>query len=394
MIMFVGAFSAGKSTLINSLLGEDKCATGIRPTKMNGLEEYPWNGCLLVDSTGLDAWNKPEYKQKAFEAARRSNRAVLVINARQPLKDQEAAILKQLLESQSEITVAINYWNHVETEKDRSEVKTWVHGCLKQIMRGYPVEVIPVNAKSGNDPGVQKLSQHLSLAGGYDQKLVSADAAIRNAAQQMLNQCEEYEEKEVQTCEKKLADLKLNIAILEKEVKHLDALQRRDEKDLKMKKQELRQLHEQRWSKGQIWGFVLSIVGGAAGARLGGIGGAVAGGISGAFAAYRAKEEWQQLSAQIEEKNEEIKNLKQQMIENAAADEKKELLEKKEDREQEMAAFNQKMKDILADRAVLKAFLWNEIKSLKRTCAKRELLTALDLVRLHNEQPNFMDSFK
>lgn len=32
MIMFVGAFSAGKSTLINTLLGQKLCDTGIKPT--------------------------------------------------------------------------------------------------------------------------------------------------------------------------------------------------------------------------------------------------------------------------------------------------------------------------------------------------------------------------
>ena len=60
-----------------------------------------WEGNLLVDSAGLDAMNQPTHKEKALEAARRSNMAVVMLNARQPLRDSEGPILRELVEAKS-----------------------------------------------------------------------------------------------------------------------------------------------------------------------------------------------------------------------------------------------------------------------------------------------------
>ena len=55
MVMFVGAFSAGKSTFINTILGQkDHCKVGVRPTttdlhiSFHGVEFHSWTRPALM----------------------------------------------------------------------------------------------------------------------------------------------------------------------------------------------------------------------------------------------------------------------------------------------------------------------------------------------------------
>ena len=369
MIMFVGAFSAGKSTLINNLLGEKRCATGIRPTT-NDLHFHDWHRHLLVDSTGLDNWNQPEHKQKALEAARRSNRAVLVINARQPIGEREIPILKQLAESQSKITVAINYWNHLETEEERSECMTYVQGCLEEIMPGLSVEVFPINAKSGSDPGVQQLSHFLRSTDDSGQKGVSASAAMRIAAQQMLDMCTAFETKAKQTHEMKIQRLDGDIASLEKDVEHSNALRRRDSADLQTEERVMRELEGQLArlaetddASGIVTGTAQGVFAGSAlGGPVGAVVGAPLGFFLGLLSADSTQKARERLNRQIEKKNQHIQHLNHK-IWNATTTEKSTLMCKIKEKEQEVSAYKKNMEELAADRAKLQALLWRKWKT-------------------------------
>ena len=369
MIMFVGAFSAGKSTLINNLLGEKRCATGIRPTT-NDLHFHDWHRHLLVDSTGLDNWNQPEHKQKALEAASRSNRAVLVINARQPIGEREIPILKQLAESQSKITVAINYWNHMETEEERSECMTYVQGCLEEIMPGLSVEVFPINAKSGSDPGVQQLSHFLRSTDDSGQKVVSANAAMRIAAQQMLDKCTAFETKAKQTHEMKIQGLDGDIASLEKDVEHSNALRRRDSADLQKEERVMRELESQLAGLAEtddasdiVTGTAKGVAaGGALGGPVGAVVGAPLGFLWGLVSADSTQKKRDRLNRKIEKTDQHIQDLNHKIC-NATTTEKSALMSKIKEKEQEVSAYKKNMEELAADRAKLQALLWRKWKT-------------------------------
>ena len=187
MIMFVGAFSAGKSALINSILNKKVCATGIRPTTSE-IQEFQWDGMLLVDSAGLDAMNKPEHKEKALEAARRSNVAVVVLNARQPLRESEKPILREVLQANSKVVVAINYWNHVQKKEEREECMKCVEEILADLMPGKRPPLFYVDASSSGDKGVKQLRKHLQSDDLQDgsQKVISATTAMLQGAKRIV----------------------------------------------------------------------------------------------------------------------------------------------------------------------------------------------------------------
>ena len=390
MIMIVGAFSSGKSTLMNNLLGEEKCETGILPTTKD-LQEEKWQGRLLVDSCGLDAWNQPENEKKAMEAARRSNRAVLVLHARQPLRASEVPILKELVRAKSEITVAINYWNHVETEEDRSKVKHFVrdclreympdrhvepvvteedrsecrenvHGCLKENMPDNSVKVFPINAKSRNDPGVQKLSRFLRSTDDGAQKLVSAEAAVQNAVQQMLEMCNMFEAKEEKEHEKKMQMLLSEIESLEKERDPKKQLLRRDQKALQSEEQELKKMDSQLTELPGLWATGSHAVGGAClGWCVGwpvAVAGAVGGGIVGSIRNSQAQPRRLELQSQKKASEERIKELRTevQMREDTEADLKTKYEAKSLEIKQESDAFEKMRVGLAADKSQLEDF--------------------------------------
>lgn len=366
MIIMLGDFSVGKTTLINSLIGEEVGATGIHPTTTD-IHEYEWHGRLLVDTPGLNAFNKPEHQEKAFEAARRSNRAVVVINGRQPIGENVVPTLKQLENSQSEITVAINFWNHLETEQERSECMTYVQGRLEEIMPGLSVEVFPINAKSGSDPGVQQLREFLLLANGSDQKQVLAIAVMRLAVQAMGDMLAAYKTKEKQA--HIIEELNLNIESLKKKVKDsnekLSRATTRHENAENEREVLIRKLEriKMQWRQTVLAGAGVGGVGAMGFIRAGPVGAftTILGGTAGCIYARDLAEQCELLMTQINQKKKHIGDLKEDLdaCMKTLKCWKNQLTKEEDKQEQEEKAYKKKMDDLKTDEEQLLDFQKN-----------------------------------
>lgn len=78
-VAVVGCFSAGKSTLINSLVGAKVCKTGVRPVTMK-LSHIPYqNGerIELVDTMGVDVLDFPEHKEETADAIANADAVIM-----------------------------------------------------------------------------------------------------------------------------------------------------------------------------------------------------------------------------------------------------------------------------------------------------------------------------
>ena len=123
-LAIVGRPNAGKSTLVNRMLGEERMITGPEAgiTRDSISIEWQWNGkaVRLVDTAGLRKRAKVEDKLEKLSAAD-TKRAidyaevvVLLLDATRGLEAQDLRIAAQVIEEGRALIVALNKWDVAE----------------------------------------------------------------------------------------------------------------------------------------------------------------------------------------------------------------------------------------------------------------------------------------
>jgi len=131
-IAIVGRPNVGKSTLVNALLGEERVVVFDQPgTTRDSIHiEFEREGrrYTLIDTAGLrrrgrvaDAPEKFSV-MKALQAIDDANVAILVLDARQDISDQDAHVAGFVLEAGRALVVAVNKWERLP-EDERDQVK-------------------------------------------------------------------------------------------------------------------------------------------------------------------------------------------------------------------------------------------------------------------------------
>jgi len=122
----------GKSTLVNTLLGEERVIVFDQPgTTRDSIEiEFERGGrrYTLIDTAGLrrrgrvtEAVEKFSV-MKALQAIEEANVAILVLDARQDISEQDAHVAGFLLETGRALVVAVNKWERLP-EEEREHTK-------------------------------------------------------------------------------------------------------------------------------------------------------------------------------------------------------------------------------------------------------------------------------
>ncbi len=128
----LGRPNAGKSTLINRILGEERVlASDIAGTTRDSIEipfEKEGREFVLVDTAGIRRRSRIDDKIEKFsviksiEAMQRSNVVVFVFDAHEGLSDQDASLLGSVLDSGRALVLAVNKWDHLP-EDERNWIK-------------------------------------------------------------------------------------------------------------------------------------------------------------------------------------------------------------------------------------------------------------------------------
>ncbi|HXG82257.1 MAG TPA: ribosome biogenesis GTPase Der [Sphingomicrobium sp.] len=162
-LAIVGRPNAGKSTLVNRMLGEERMITGPEAgiTRDSISMDWEWNGrpVRLVDTAGLRKRAKVEDKLEKLSAAdtRRAidmaEVVVLLLDATRGLESQDLRIADQVLEEGRALVIALNKWDVAENASALfNGVKAALEEGLSQL-KGVPL--LTVSGKTGK--GIDQL---------------------------------------------------------------------------------------------------------------------------------------------------------------------------------------------------------------------------------------------
>ena len=129
-LAIVGKPNAGKSSIVNALLGEERVIvsdiSGTTRDSIDSKVKYDGEEFILVDTAGIRKKSKVNWGVEKFavdrsiRAIRDCDIAVLVIDATDGLTDQDKKISQTIVEAGKGLIVAVNKWDLVE-DKDKSD---------------------------------------------------------------------------------------------------------------------------------------------------------------------------------------------------------------------------------------------------------------------------------
>jgi GTP-binding protein len=162
-LAIVGRPNAGKSTLVNKMLGEDRMITGPEAgiTRDSISIDWEWQGkpVRLIDTAGLRRKAKVEDKLERLSAAD-TQRAidfaevvVLLLDATRGLEAQDLRIADQIFSEGRAMIVVLNKWDTVE------QGSALFQGVRKALDEGFAqvrgVPLLTISAATGN--GIDKI---------------------------------------------------------------------------------------------------------------------------------------------------------------------------------------------------------------------------------------------
>lgn len=171
-VAIVGRPNAGKSTLVNAFLGEERMITGPEPglTRDAVASDLEWSGraIRIFDTAGLRRKAKVTglaeklSASDAIRAIRFAEVVVLVIDAEHPFEHQDLTIGDMVTQEGRALVIAVNKWDLIE-DKQRTlrELREMVGERLAQVPG---VALVPISALSGR--GLDKLAS--AVLASYD----------------------------------------------------------------------------------------------------------------------------------------------------------------------------------------------------------------------------------
>ncbi len=154
-LAIVGRPNAGKSTLLNALIGDERAIVDEQPgTTRDPLDaELLWQGrrLVLVDTAGIRKKTRVTYGVdyfsvlRALQAIDRCDIALLVLDATEPATAQDVTIARYVCEAGRGLVLVVNKWDLV-SQDNRDAQKDWLRRRLEFFSF---VPVLHVSAKEG-----------------------------------------------------------------------------------------------------------------------------------------------------------------------------------------------------------------------------------------------------
>ncbi|BAK77608.1 GTP-binding protein, HSR1-related [Pseudogulbenkiania sp. NH8B] len=151
-IMVYGVYNAGKSTLINALLGVERAKVADRP-ETDSVSRYPWHEFEILDTPGIDAPIKHE--EVTREQLYTADVVIFVVNPLGVIEEAKTlTTLLELVACEKKIVLVLNCKNHLEplvAERLKDELRQRLQEIALEREMSPVLQAIPileVNAKS------------------------------------------------------------------------------------------------------------------------------------------------------------------------------------------------------------------------------------------------------
>ncbi|WP_075995723.1 ribosome biogenesis GTPase Der [Salaquimonas pukyongi] len=164
-IAVVGRPNAGKSTLINQMIGEERLLTGPEAgiTRDSISVDWQWEGrtIRLFDTAGMRKKARVQEKLEklsvsdGLRSVQYAEVVIVVIDAETPFEKQDVQIADLVIREGRAPVIAVNKWDTIEDRQARlAEIREMAEASLSQVKR---LKVVPVSALTGE--GLAKLME-------------------------------------------------------------------------------------------------------------------------------------------------------------------------------------------------------------------------------------------
>ncbi|WP_150912790.1 GTPase [Marinobacter halotolerans] len=169
-VMIFGSYNAGKSSLINVLLGEEVAEVGDIP-KTTAAAHYEWNNCRLLDTPGVNA--PIEHEQVTTSEIDRSELILFVIReGDQDVKDIYERMF-DLLERDKEIFIVFNHQLQADElsnalQRLNNIIADYAQTRGTDLSRVAEISVVPVNVRTAWTASLKDSERLAEHSGIYD----------------------------------------------------------------------------------------------------------------------------------------------------------------------------------------------------------------------------------